>query len=226
MIDARMIFMALAAALPGVLAACGTVPIDMRYRPASGARAITGEPRPRLRLEVLDETGGPYSGSIAGDINVQMRLQGPLRAKILRPYEVSLREALELELGRLGFAPAAAGAAAEGTLTAVLRKLVCQADSIGSTNVPMSAVIQIDLSLADGAGTIFWEDEIKGKGRGIESAPAYLRVGAGPNDSVNGALADAMSRLGPLLEYSGVLPRLAGRGGPKDPIPPGPNTSP
>ncbi len=199
----------LAAVLPLALAACGTVPIDLRYRPGSAAKAITGEARPRLRLEVRDETGGPDSGSMAGDINLQMRLKGPLRAKVLRPYAESLREALLLELGRLGFAGAEAGGALDGTLTARLRKLVCQADSIGSTNVPMSARILIVLTLADRGGKVFWEDELKGVGHGIESAPAYLRVGAGPNDSVNGALADAMSRLGPLLEASGVLPKLS-----------------
>ncbi|MBM4086891.1 MAG: hypothetical protein FJ272_19050 [Planctomycetes bacterium] len=203
---------ALRLALMGLLilvTGCGTAPVDLQYRPAGAGQPLGAPIQSQVyTAPTVDRTGGP--DSFGGDVNQQMNLKGPLRARVITPYAKALQDSLQTELGRLGIPLAGRRENADAILEATLTKTLTYVKEVGMVHVPVYGAFEFKLSLKDSRDKLLWEGEIRGWGQGTLSAPGFLRVGAGPNDAMNAALADAMGQIGPLLKSEDVPGVLAG----------------
>lgn len=187
---------------------CGTVPVNLHYQPASATQPLAAGIITGIYIDrIIDNTGGP--DSYGGNINEQLGLKGPLSTTILTPYTESLKQSLQVELARLGIPVVNQREKAVAILGVTLTKTLAYVKSTGMTDVPVYGAFEFSLSLKCSDGAPVWEGYINGYGQGLLSAPGYLRVGSGPNDAMNAALANAMEQIGPIWKSDNVLAILS-----------------
>jgi hypothetical protein len=193
-----------------IIQSCGTVPVNLHYKPLSKPAVLTDDRKLNIHIDrIIDRTGGP--NSYGGDINEQLSLKGPLSTSIETPYIESLRQALEIEFERLGLPLMKQPEKADAILTATLLKTLAYVKSTGMVDVPVYGAFEFSLALKCPGSPTLWESEFNGYGKGLLSAPGYLRVGSGPNDAMNAAFADGIEQIGPKLRADKVVDLLTNK---------------
>ena len=172
------------------VAALGACAVPVRYAPIGPpAQHLPTSRLPGLSLdEVSDQSGRGelFIHHVGGVVNEFPDDPGVA-------WEPALRDALTLELQRIGWPAAADGAKVR--LKAALVKT--RADWNAGIGVKVDGKIRIELVLQDAAGREIWRGGLDGAGSGTAAG------GGGPDNGIReawcAALNDAISRLGPLL---------------------------
>ncbi len=177
------------AALLGTAGCFGGGAVDLRYRPSGTAVSLSHEGTPAFYIVRVDERAGGIVLA-AGE-----------RPKLLlkRPVQESLREALTVELGRLGLPAAKELDKADARLSAAIGGEITDQSRSYSAAVGLVR-LTISLSIEDRRGAPLWEGELKGVGDIAKTGSVAA--------AANAALADAMAGLGPLLTQDRVVARI------------------
>lgn len=154
------------------------------YMPTSapGARLPGGIPRVMLG-KVSDESGGgEFRGPTGYNLNVR--------------WSEVVTDALNTELGRVGWPVTRSKDLAGATLKATVTKVYAQWGA--GFMVRVNGEIRIGLILRDANGVDVWEGELVG--RGIGTAGGGGVPGNGIKQALSGAFTDAIGKLGEVLE--------------------------
>ena len=187
-------FIVLAAA--AFLSACATARIDVAYKPTRAPQKLVVARMPRILLAEVEDrapAGLVYSG--AG-----LTTNG----RLTRPMVDTVRDALRIELGRLGVPLAVNRSEADAVLKAAVTALSCVIRE--GANVPMNASLSVALQLRALDGAMLWSNEVTGQGSKIVLAPGF--PGSAPSESMNAALAAVMSKMSQTFDEEGTLARV------------------
>ncbi len=184
-------FLLLAAGLAG----CATATVDLKYAPAVAAEPLRLARVPRLFLSEIEDRSLGFSYAGVG-ATVSARLAGPLLD--------SARDAVRLELSRLGIPLAESREKSD----AVLRAFVTAANATveASFSPSVKSTFAMGFQLRTPAGDQIWSNEIVGHGVQRVAVPGF--PGDGVNLAMNAALADTMLKLRRAFEDDGVLERV------------------
>ena len=164
-------------------------PVNMRYEPATQAKATPVGQKVKIFLAgVDDQTGGI---ALPGAMIVQ------------RSMGDSLGEALRVEIPRLGFLWSENPQSADAVLRAVALKADANLESRSAlSSGDVIAEVAFRLTMADPrSGKALWNREFSGQGRRTRSATGS---NAAWNDAYNDAFAQACGKIGRALESDKV----------------------
>lgn len=179
------------------LAALSACTVPVRYAPERASEPLHAAKLPPLVLdEVVDEAGrGNIHCHHSGNIDESpLNAAGqPVDAEI--PWSSTVREALALELTRLGWPVAAAGTPGAARLKATV--VAARADYRPGFGVQADGKLLIEIILAEADGREVWQEQLEGAGVGTIGAAGSPENGL--RQAWNAALNDAIPRLGPIL---------------------------
>ena len=183
------------AALLAALCAC-TVPV--RYAPVGAtAQPLHIAKLPPLTLDgVVDEAGRGkiFNHHMGGSVFASIDPDGtPMDTGV--KWSDAVRDALELELGRLGWPLAPNGTPGAARLKATV--VAARADYPAGMGVHADGKLLIEIVLTEADGREVWQGQLEGLGGGTIGAAGNPSNGI--RQAWNAALDDAISRLGPLL---------------------------
>ncbi|OGR96617.1 MAG: hypothetical protein A2V88_01830 [Elusimicrobia bacterium RBG_16_66_12] len=169
--------------IPFFAVGCANVPV--RYDPKTPPAARLVEAGlPKLLLEDV------------GDQSGMGEMHGPIPAAVSVAWTQVLQDALTTELTRLGWPMTQSKNFAQARLKATLVKT--EAEWNAGFGVRVTGKMRISLLLKDPSGREVWEGELRGTGLGTAGGGGVPDNGI--RESWNAALAEALSRLGTLLE--------------------------
>ncbi|MCR4296307.1 MAG: caspase family protein [Elusimicrobia bacterium] len=178
------------------ISACATARVDVAYKPTHSPQRLVVPRMPRLLLaEVEDRAPGGLVYSGAGLTT---------SARLTRPIAETVRDALRMELGRLGVPLVASRAEADVVFKAAVTALSLVIRE--GANVPMNASLSIALQLRGLDGAMIWSNEITGQGSKIVLAPGF--PGSAPTESMNAALAAVMRKMSQTFDEEGTMARV------------------
>jgi hypothetical protein len=177
-------------------ALCGCTQ-EVRYAPIGApAQPLHSAKLPKLTLEVASEVGRGdiHTHHNGGVVNEAIDITGhPEDAGV--EWTVAVRDALALELERLGWPAAASGTSGAARLKATL--VQAKADYSAGMGVHVDGKISIELVLTGPDGRELWQGGLNGAGGGTIGAAGNPDNGI--RQAWNAALNDAIPKLGPLL---------------------------
>ena len=183
------------------LSACATASVDLKYAPSDSVQQLRLSRMPRLFLAELEDRSAGFSYAGVG---------ATASAKLVGPLLDSARDALRLELTRLGIPLAESREKSD----AVLRAFVTAANATieASFSPKVKATFAMGFQLRTPAGDQIWSNEIVGHAVQPVGVPGF--PGNGVNLAMNAALSDTMVRLRRSFEDDGVLERVFRGNGP------------
>lgn len=201
----RKVFYAIG--LFSLLTGC-TLKVALRYQPTGTAYSLSVERKPKLFIDrVEDKTGGKKVshmgavGSMASMSALMQSSRGLLdSAKVVldTPLTEFVKESLKTEFNRLGI-PSVDNKTKSDAIVA--------ADIITANVVPLlfSTNISIKITFLNSNGKRLWDGIVSG------AAPPFKGFAGGGtaiSKGLNDALADAMVKIGPLLESEDVISKI------------------
>lgn len=179
----RFLLAPAAAAVLGA-AGCASTAAVMTYEPTAAPAVRLPGGLPRLLVEEPSDNVG------------RGLLQGPVQVDARVNWGELVREALPKELARVGWPLAQTRALSGARLKASVVRVVAKWNA--GFGVRVDGDVKFLLTLKEADGREVWEGELIGKGAGTAGGGGV--PGNGIRQAWAAALADAMSRLGPLLD--------------------------
>ena len=189
-----------------VLAGCATAPVTMSYQPTSPARRISGEKPPKVFLSAIEDKNPLVTPIFSFH-----------RGRLTTPFDAGLREALTTELRRLGFETPSGPALADATLNVSVstKKMEISGDKRERTDRWfLRTTLAMTLSLIGKDGRQLWTGDLSGRGDN-ENAPNGYSPSSSFSTSLNEALADAVGKLGRILEEDMVVSLISPASSPR-----------
>lgn len=186
------------------ISACATARVDLKYAPTDAVEPLRMSRMPRLLISDIEDRSPGFSYAGVG---------GTPSGKLTSPLLDSARDAVRLELTRLGIPLADSRDKSD----AVLRAFVTAANATieASFSPKVKATFSMGFQLRSLTGDLLWSNELVGQGVQPVAIPGF--PGDGVNLAMNAAMRSAMLKLRRTFEDEGVLERVFRGFGPVGP---------